>query len=323
MSKLLEIDGASKFFRVREGLFSAAKILRAVSRVSLEIAQGESVGLVGESGCGKSTLGKMACGLLAPDEGQILFQGKVLPPAGAGSWAAGRIQMIFQDPASSLDPRMKAAASVAEPLRAAGMAKKEALEKADEILILTGLTGMGGRYPHQFSGGQKQRIAIARAIVARPDLIICDEPVSALDASVQAQILNLLKDMRERYSPAYLFVSHALPVIGFICQRIYVMYLGQIVETGSREQLFSRAAHPYTRALMAASPGGDEAWRVGQDLKKLPPPLYGELPSPLDPPSGCRFHPRCPEARDICEREEPPFKDMGAGWRARCFFAGQ
>lgn len=296
------------------------KILRAVDKVSLDLAAGESLGLVGESGCGKSTLGKLACGLMPVSAGEILFKGKPLPPAGAKSWAAGRLQTIFQDPASSLNPRMSVAASVAEPLLACGASRGEAMREAEKMLETVGLGGSGARFPHQFSGGQKQRVAAARALITRPDVIVCDEPVSALDASVQAQILNLLREMREKFNPAYLFISHDLAVVGFACSRILVMYLGSIVEEASREEIFGGPAHPYSRALMAAMPGGARDWSAGRDLGRLPPPLPGELPSPLNPPSGCVFHPRCPIARDICEREAPPWKEIGPGWRARCHF---
>lgn len=295
--------------------------LKAVDQVSFELAKGESLGLVGESGCGKSTLGRLVCGLLPPTAGEVSFEGRRLPLAGPSSWAKGKIQMVFQDPASSLDPRMTAGRAVAAPLLALGEKRGIALEKANDALAAVGLAALGRRYPHQFSGGQRQRIAIARALITRPELVVCDEPVSALDASVQAQILNLLRDMQADLSPAYLFISHDLAVIGFMCPRVMVMYLGQIVEMASAEQIFSHAAHPYSRALVAAMPQGEKIWKEGG--AKLSPPLSGELPSPLDPPTGCYFHPRCPIAREICSREPPPWKEMGPAWKARCFFAGE
>lgn len=312
MAAILQCEHVSREFSVRQGLFGQTRSLLAVDDVSLELAEGQSLGLVGESGCGKSTLGRLASGLLRPDRGRVSFLGRELPPAGAGSWAAGRIQMVFQDPASSLDPRRSALASVAEPLAARGDGQCQ--EKAARMLATVGLGGMEKRYPHQFSGGQRQRIAIARALATSPDLIVCDEPVSALDASVQAQILNLLRDMQEKFGPAYLFISHDLAVVGFMCARIAVMYLGRIVEEGPREDILAHAAHPYTRALLAAMPG-----RGGDSL---PPPLKGELPSPLNPPSGCRFHPRCPAALPVCQREAPPRVETGPGWWASCFRAG-
>lgn len=186
------------------------------------------------------------------------------------------------------------------------------------MLATVGLDGLGGRYPHEFSGGQRQRIAVARALITRPQAVICDEPVSALDASVQAQVLNLLRDVQERFGPAYLFISHDLAVVGFMCRRILVMYLGQIVEEAGREQLFAGAAHPYSQALLASMPTG----AADKERELLPPPtLEGELPSPLNPPSGCRFHPRCPKAVDICRREPPLWKELAPGWRARCHLA--
>lgn len=316
----LRLERISKKFKVSRGIFRQAAWLRAVDDVSIRIGEGESLGLVGESGCGKSTLGKISCGLLKPSSGEILLHGRALPPAGAKSWAAGKVQMVFQDPASSLDPRMTILDSIAEPLIIKGGGRGGRLERAQALLEAVGLGGLGDRYPHQFSGGQRQRIAVARALATNPSLVICDEPVSALDASVQAQILNLLKDMREERNPSYLFISHDLAVIGFMCSRIMVMYLGQIVEEARAERLFRHAAHPYTLALIAAMPKGERNWKEGEDLGALPPPLSGELPSPISPPSGCYFHPRCPRAQDICRKEPPPWKDLGPDWRARCFF---
>lgn len=320
MPPILVLDHVSKFFSVSQGLFSQARKLMAVDDVSLCLEKGETLGLVGESGCGKSTLGRLACGLLQPGGGEVRLHEKILPLAGAKSWAAGKVQMVFQDPGSSLNPRMTALASVAEPLLARGKSTRKCTRRAAEMLAAVGLEGMGSRYPHQFSGGQRQRIAVARALVTMPDAIICDEPVSALDASVQAQILNLLKDMQERFGPSYLFISHDLSVIGFMCPRILVMYLGRIVEEASREQLFAHAAHPYSQALLAAMPKGEVEWSEGHDLEQLPPPLPGELPSPLHPPAGCHFHPRCPRAQEICRQKAPEWKNMGPAWRARCHF---
>ena len=308
---LLALEDVSRRFLVRRGWFGEPQQLTAVDGVSLGLRRGESLGLVGESGCGKSTLGRLACGLLMPSEGRVLLEGRELPTAGAASWAAGRIQMVFQDPFSSLNPRLSVRASVAEPLAARDMPRAERRRLADEMLATVGLEGMGGRYPHEFSGGQRQRIAVARALITRPDVVICDEPVSALDASVQAQVLNLLRDVQERFSPSYLFISHDLAVVGFICPRILVMYLGQVVEEAPRERLFAGAAHPYSQALLAAMPTGDGESR-------LPRILEGELPSPLNPPAGCRVHPRCPNAVGICRREPPAWKELAPGWRARC-----
>ncbi|MGE9985801.1 ABC transporter ATP-binding protein [Desulfovibrio sp. SGI.169] len=312
---LLAAVDVSRRFTARRGWFGEQETLTAVDGVSLALRRGESLGLVGESGCGKSTLGRLVCGLLAPSDGGVLLEGRPLPLAGAGSWAAGRIQMVFQDPFSSLNPRLSVRASVAEPLAARKTPRAERRRLADEMLDAVGLEGMGGRYPHEFSGGQRQRIAVARALITRPDVIVCDEPVSALDASVQAQTLNLLRDVQERFSPAYLFISHDLAVVGFICPRILVMYLGQLVEEAPRERLFAGAAHPYSQALLAAMP----ADMLGErGAKPLPRALEGELPSPLKPPPGCRFHPRCPKAVEVCRRAAPAWKELAPGWRARC-----
>lgn len=322
MAEILTLKNVSKVFGSRKGLFGQKRPLLAVDDVSFSVEPGESLGLVGESGCGKSTLGKLACGLLLPDYGKIEFYGRDLPRAGASSWAAGKIQMVFQDPVSSLNPRLKIAASVAEPLERGKEGRRERKRKALEMLEAVGLEGMGERYPHLLSGGQRQRVALARALVTHPDAIVCDEPVSALDASVQAQVLNLLKEMRERFQPAMLFISHDLAVIGFMCRRIMVMYLGQIVEKAPRERLFASPGHPYTQALMAAMPSGEGEWAFGKGLEKLPPAMPGEPPSPLNPPSGCRFHPRCRKARDICALKAPPWQELGPEWQVRCFFPG-
>lgn len=319
---ILRFANVSRLFSVRRGFFSPTRSLVAVDDVSFALQPGESLGLVGESGCGKSTIGRLACGLILPSSGQVFFAGRPLPQAGAGSWAAGRAQMVFQDPFSSLNPRMRVAESVAEPLLARGNGRRESLGQAEAMLDMVGLKGMGDRYPHEFSGGQRQRIAVARALMTRPEVIVCDEPVSALDASVQAQILNLLRQAGEDFGPAYLFISHDLAVVGFMCRHIMVMYLGQIVEDASREQLFDKPAHPYSQALLAARPAAVSLFggNVRGNGKKLPEALAGELPSPLDPPSGCRFHPRCPKAAPICKQEQPEWRKLAANWRVRCHF---
>ncbi|MBQ9405893.1 MAG: ABC transporter ATP-binding protein [Desulfovibrio sp.] len=311
-SPLLCLEHITQRFSVGGSLWSRKKTLTAVDDVSLTLARGESVGLVGESGCGKSTVGRIACGLLSPSQGRVVFDGRDLPPAGAKSWAVGRIQMIFQDPASSLNPRLCIRSSVAEALISKNMQCEKRKECADAILADVGLAGVGDRYPHEFSGGQRQRIAIARALITRPDVIICDEPVSALDASVQAQTLNLLRDAQTRLYLAYLFISHNLAVVGFFCRRILVMYLGQIVEEAPTEEIFTAAVHPFTQALLAAMPNFTRKNKADNVLR-------GELPSPLALPNACHFHPRCPKVKEICRKEAPPWREIGQRHYVRCW----
>ena len=316
---VLALEDVRCHFPVRQGMLGEVRHLRAVDGVDLVLRPGQSLGLVGESGCGKSTLGRLACGLQRPTGGRVLFRGEPLPPAGAGSMAAGRIQMVFQDPFSSLDPRCPVGTSVEESLLAGKRpARKERRERVRDMFATVGLAGLERRYPHEFSGGHRQRIAVARALMTHPDLIVCDEPVSALDASVQAQILNLLRQVQEDFGPAYLFISHDLAVVGFMCPRILVMYLGRFVEEGPRERLLREPAHPYTRALLASVPSFEDL-RDGKSPVRAPRQnIRGELPSPLDPPSGCRFHPRCPQATERCREEAPPWKELEPGWRVRC-----
>lgn len=237
--------------------------------------------------------------------------------------AAGRIQMVFQDPFSSLDPRCTVGTSVEESLLAGErLSRRERRERVRDMFATVGLAGLERRYPHEFSGGQRQRIAVARALMTHPDLIVCDEPVSALDASVQAQILNLLRQVQEDFGPAYLFISHDLAVVGFMCPHILVMYLGRFVEEGPRERLLREPAHPYTRALLASVLSFEDL-RDGKSPVRAPQQnIRGELPSPLDPPSGCRFHPRCPQATERCREEAPQWKELEPGWRVRCHLYG-
>ncbi len=311
MTALLEMDGVSREFASRRG------VVRAVTDMSFTLAAGESVGLVGESGCGKSTVGRLAVGLLAPSSGTVRFDGRPLGAARGRQDARGQLQMIFQDPFSSLNPRWRVGACIAEPLAALGAGAAERREKVREMLELVGLSeAQGERYPHEFSGGQRQRIAIARALITHPRLVVCDEPVSALDVSVQAQVLNVLRGMQERFQPSYLFISHDLAVVNFLCTRVLVMYLGCLVEELPRTALLAGSRHPYTRALLRSVPQGEAGRR------ELPQPLEGELPSPLAPPSGCPFHPRCPQAQAVCRQQMPAWTPTAAG-RVRCHFPAE
>lgn len=313
---LLQLRDVWRRFAVRRGLWAERALLTAVAGVDMSLRAGESLGLVGESGCGKSTLGRMACGLLPPSEGEVLFDGRPLPPAGPRSTAAGRVQMVFQDPFSSLNPRWRVGASVEEPLRRdKSLSRAERAARVADMFARVGLAGLERRYPHEFSGGQRQRIAVARALITRPDVIVCDEPVSALDASVQAQVLNLLRDVQEEFGPAYLFISHDLSVVSFMCPRVAVMYLGRLVEEGPRERLLRTPAHPYTQALVAAMPAADGVSPVASSVA-------AELPSPLAPPPGCAFHPRCARATDACRSEAPDWRTLEEGWRVRCHHPG-
>lgn len=317
---LLQVRGLSLRFPVKQGLLDILmrrpqQAVTAVDDVDLAIYPGECLGLVGESGCGKSTLAKTIIRIYDPDAGTVLLDGVDFTALKGKRLQAARrsVQMVFQDPYSSLNPRMSVGAMLKEVLQVHHVCPKDEMDaRVAALLEMVGLApDAAQRSPGEFSGGQRQRIAVARALITRPDVVICDEPVSALDASVQAQVLNLLRDVQERFSPSYLFISHDLAVVGFICPRILVMYLGQVVEEAPRERLFAGAAHPYSQALLAAMPTGDGESR-------LPRILEGELPSPLNPPAGCRFHPRCPKAVDICRREPPAWKELAPGWRARC-----
>ncbi len=305
---MLELLNISHEFQIKTGFLNAKELsLRAVDDVSLKIIKGECFGIVGESGCGKSTLGKIAVGLLEPSSGEVKLEGRALE--------IGDVQMIFQDPFSSLNPRLSVGKSITEPLK--NISKAEKQEKLNEILQLIGLDLKSAtRYPHEFSGGQRQRIAIARALITRPPLIVCDEAVSALDASVQANILNLLNELRESFDLSYVFISHDLAVVSYMSDRIAVMYLGKIVEQASRAELINNPLHPYTVALLSAAPVRDPNMR--EKLRKERQILKGELPSPLAPPSGCTFHPRCPKVMDICKKEIPVQKNISDNHTVCC-----
>ena len=294
--------------------------VRAVDGVSFAIAPGETLGLVGESGCGKSTVSNAVVGLIAPTRGSVRVLGTEMAGADRATKHAlrARVQMVFQDPVTSLNPRMSVGAAVGEPLLVRGIARGAALRaRVGELLDEVGLRPEhAGRYPHQFSGGQRQRIVIARALALRPALLVCDEPVSALDVSVRAQILNLLVALQRSHGMANLFVSHDLAVVRHVCDRVAVMYLGRLAEVAPRDALFAAPRHPYTRALLLAVPEPDPA----AQRAKPRVPLQGEIPSPARPPPGCRFHTRCPMARDLCRKTEPAWREVG-GSQVACHFA--
>jgi oligopeptide/dipeptide ABC transporter ATP-binding protein len=295
---------------------SAVGPIRAVDGVSFDIGAGETVALVGESGCGKSTIARAVMGLVTPDSGEIQFEGATLRPLGHEERKPylPKLQMVFQDPDASLNPRLTVGASVAEPLeiRERALSRSDRAERVLSLLADVGLDApLAGRYPHELSGGQKQRVCLARALATKPSLLVCDEAVSALDVSIQAQILNLLADLRQRLGVAYLFITHDLRVVRHLSSRVLVMYLGQVVEVAPTETLFRSPEHPYTRTLLAAVPS------IGQRTDALLR-ARGEIPSPASPPSGCRFHTRCPEAFDRCPREVPRLYPTEGG-QSRCF----
>jgi len=316
---LLQVRQLVKTFPVKGGLLHRhVGDVRAVDNVDLDIYQGEALGLVGESGCGKSTLGRLLLRLIDPDSGAILFEGYDLAQLKAGDLRELRkdIQIIFQDPFSSLDPRTTVGESIAEGLRVHGVPRQQRSARVEESLELVGLEPYHARrYPHEFSGGQRQRIGIARALAVKPRFLVCDEPVSALDVSIQSQILNLLKELQRELDFTMLFIAHNLSVVEHLCDRVAVMYLGRIVEITGRDALFDRPLHPYTRALLSAIPVPDP------DRPKQRHVLEGEVPSPLNPPPGCRFHPRCPIAqKGICDTHDPELRQARseAGHLAAC-----
>jgi len=314
--KLLEVKNLKKYYPVTGGLFSRhLGDVKAVDGVSLYIKEGEALGLVGESGCGKSTLGRVILRLEEPTQGEITYQGINITKLNKSKLRELRkeIQMIFQDPQSFLDPRMTVGQSIGEALLIHGVKdEQERAQRVAEILERVGLEAQHAlRYPHEFSSGQRQRIGIGRALILNPKLIIADEPVSALDVSIQAQILNLMLDLREEFGLAYLFIAHDLSVIRHVSHRVAVMYLGKIVELAEKNEIFQNALHPYTEALLSAIP------TVGQK-KKTRILLPGSVPSPLNPPAGCRFHTRCHRVLPVCHQQEPVLKDIGSEHLVAC-----
>ena len=307
--QLLQVKGLKKYFPVRSGVFSRVTgWVKAVDDVSFDLGQGETFGLVGESGCGKTTVGRTILRLTEPTAGEVWYDGVNLLTMEAGVLRQTRrkMQIIFQDPYSSLNPRMTIGGIIGEPIRVHGLANGHALdERVSHLLTRVGLSAdHRSRYPHEFSGGQRQRIGIARALALEPQFIVCDEAVSALDVSIQAQILNLLQDLQEEFNLSYLFISHDLNVVEYLADRIGVMYLGKLAEIATAETLFREPKHPYTQALLSANPVPDP---TAQSQRQV---LQGDVPSAMTPPAGCRFHTRCPKVMDMCTTAEPPLIQM-------------
>src|SRR3990172_845772 len=314
---LVEVRNLVKYFPVKGGILQRTQAwVKAVDDVSFTVRRGETLGLVGESGCGKTTVGRLILKRIEPTSGHILYDGKDLAALRERDMKPfrKRMQIIFQDPFSSLDPRTPIGDSIGEGLRVHGV--NDARQRRHQVLEIMKRVGLedyhARRYPHEFSGGQRQRIGIARALILRPDLIVCDEPVSALDVSIQAQVLNLLRQIQKDFGLTLLFIAHNMSVVEHISDRVAVMYLGKIVEVAQRDEMYANPQHPYTQALMSAIPMPDPT------LKRERIILKGDVPGPLNPPGGCRFHPRCPLAIDICSKVEPPLIDLGGGHLAAC-----
>ncbi len=323
MTPLLEVRGLARHYRVRRpgGLWGRTAVLKAVDGVSFAIGRGRTLGLVGESGCGKSTAARLALGLLPATSGDVLFDGQPLSTRQDAAWRASRrkLQLVFQDTLGALDRRLPIGLQIMEPLDIHGIGTRaERLEKTKDLFTAVGLLPhMFDRYPHELSGGQRQRVVLARALVAQPALIACDEPISALDVSIQAQVINLLHDLREQFGVAYLFISHDLRVVRQVSDEVAVMYLGRIVEQGTPDRLFRQPEHPYTRALVSAIPVATPN-RARQRII-----LKGDPPSPVDVPAGCAFHPRCALAGPRCRVETPALRSMPGGHRVACHLAGE
>jgi oligopeptide transport system ATP-binding protein len=323
---LLEVRGLQMHFPITEGVLIGRKVgeVKAVDGIDFAIRRGETLGLVGESGCGKTTTGRCILRLERPTAGEIRYDGVDIAKLGRRDLVSlrRRIQVIFQDPYSSLNPRMKVGAILDEPMRVHGVGGDAGrrLARVHELLSVCGLNpAFADRYPHEMSGGQRQRVGIARALALEPEFIVCDEAVSALDVSIQAQVVNLLEDLRARFGLTYLFIAHDLSVVRHICQRVAVMYLGRIVELAECDELFDNPLHPYTRALLSAVPVPDPTVEATRPFR----PVAGEVPSPINPPSGCVFHPRCPIAVAECERARPELRELRHGHWVACSQVGR